>query len=48
MGLIKNDLIDFFNGIGLTDGCKGPIAQVISEVQVEEIGDMMVEFFKKD
>ena len=48
MHLIKNNLIDFFTGINLTDGCKGPIAQVISEVKVEEIGNMMVEFFKRD
>ena len=32
MGLIRDDLIKFFDDIRLTDGCKGPIAQVISEV----------------
>lgn len=48
INLIKLDLINAFKNIGLTKGCKGPIANVMSEVNTANIGDVMIEFFMKN
>ena len=44
---IKNEIVDSFNSVGMTMGLKGNLVSVSDNVNIAELGDLMIEYFNR-